>query len=136
MNTRLNRTILITIASLALQSCGGTFTDPATRLAAELKSAADVVAKPEGARHTHIHRTPSRPGECEGPYRVQIDEVGALIVWCKSATSGETLSSHSTSSHADVVAAKETFIVDKRPSEDLVIDLARIGGKVTVVAVK
>lgn len=125
----------LTVAILLLQGCGA-FTDPATRLAAELKDAAEVVGKEDGARHTHIHRTPSRAGECDGPYRVQIDEVGALVVWCKSTTSGETVSSHSTSSHAGVVGARETFIIDKRPGEDLVIDLARIGGKVTVVAVK
>ncbi|MBL8518073.1 MAG: hypothetical protein JNM76_14010 [Betaproteobacteria bacterium] len=127
---------LTCLLAALLTGCFGAFTDPATRLAADLKDAAALVGKDAGARHTHIHRTPSRAGECAGPYRVQIDQVGALIVWCKSETTGETLTSHSTTSHGDTVAARETFIVDKRPSEDLTIDLARIEGKVTVVAVR
>ncbi|MDX2220445.1 MAG: hypothetical protein SF172_15620 [Burkholderiales bacterium] len=128
-----NATVL---AALAFQGCGTAFTDPATRLAAEVRDAAKLVAQQDGARHTHIHRTPSRAGECEGPYRVQLDESGALVVWCKSAANGETVSSHSTSAHAATVSTRETFIVDKRTGEDLVIELARIGGKVTIIAAR
>ena len=38
-------------------------------------------------------RTPSRAGQCDGPYRVQLDKVGAMIIWCKD-TAGKTVSSH------------------------------------------
>jgi len=122
-------------ALLAACSLPG-LTDPATRLAADLEAGAKLVAAQDGSRHAVVHRTPSKAGECDGPYSAQLDEVGALVIWCKDPGSGSTKSSHSTSSHAKSMSTKETFIINKTSGEDLVVELARIGGKVVIVAVR
>ena len=95
-----------------LAACGA-ITDPATRLAADLEDGADRLPLRNGATEAVHHATLSRPGQCDGPYKVQLDRVGAMIVWCNDAA-GNTVSSHSTSSHNRAVDTSQTFIVDKR----------------------
>lgn len=111
-------------------------TDAATRLAHDIEAGADRVGRADGARYTLVHRVPSSAGECVGPYRVQFDQVGAIIVWCKDATGDTTVSSHSTSYHARFVDTPEARIVDKPAKDALVIDLERRGGRVVIVGVK
>lgn len=115
---------------------GGCVTDAATRLAHDIEAGAGRVGRADGARYTLVHRVPSSAGECVGPYRVQLDKVGALIVWCKDTTGDKTVSSHSTSTHARFVDTPETRIVDKPANDPLVIDLERRGGRVVIVGVK
>jgi hypothetical protein len=62
-------------ATLAFAACG-IATDPATRLAADLEDGADRLRPDDGATDSVHHATPSYPGQCDGPYKVQIDEVG------------------------------------------------------------
>ena len=131
MNARGARTILIAAAMIAASACG-IATDPATRLAADLETGADLLDSQSGATHSIHHITPSKSGECTGPYKVQLDEVGALIIWCKDAA-GETVSSHSTSYHARFVETPETYLIDKGASEVLIIDLERRGGRAVIV---
>lgn len=126
------RLCLVLLAALAL---GGCFTDPATRLAADLQSAARKLGASEGDRQILIHAVPSSRGECEGPYRVQLDKVGALIIWCKDSQ-GNTVSSHSTSSHGGKVRTAETFIVDKSAGSALEVVLSRQAGAAVIVAVR
>ena len=90
----------------------GCFTDAATRLAYDLETAAGRVGPSDGANYTLVHRVPSNSGECVGPYRIQVDRVGAIIVWCKDA-GGSTVSSHSTTYHARFVDTPQTSIIDK-----------------------
>jgi len=121
-------------AAALAAGCGGA-TDPATRLAADLVDAADALPPRDGAIDALHHATPSRPGQCEGPYKVQLDKVGALIVWCRDAA-GNTVSSHSTSSHARAVETAQTFIVDKGAAETLIIDLERQDGRAVITGVR
>src|SRR5512140_3168167 len=79
---------------------GGCLTDAATRLAYDIEAGAGRVGRAEGASYTLVHRVPSSAGECAGPYRVQLDKVGAIVVWCKDAAGDTIGSSHSTSYHA------------------------------------
>lgn len=65
-------------------------TDAATRLAHDIETGASRLEARDGSEYSIEHRTPSRSGECEGPYAVQLDKVGALIIWCKDA-GGTTL---------------------------------------------
>lgn len=131
------RTISQTSASvLTVLLLGGCVTDAATRLAHDIEAGADRVGRADGARYTLVHRVPSSAGECVGPYQVQFDKVGAIIVWCKDATGDTTVSSHSTSYHARFVDTPETRIVDKPAKDALVIDLERRGGRVVIVGVK
>ena len=66
---------------------------------------------------------------------MQLDKVGALIVWCKD-TAGNTVSSHSTSSHNRAVDTADTFIVDKGAGETLIIDLERQDGRAVITGVR
>jgi hypothetical protein len=121
-------------AAAALAACG-VATDPATRLAADLEAAADRLRTEEGATDSLHHATPSLHGECDGPYKVQLDEAGALIIWCYDAA-GQTVSSHTTSSHGRAVVASQTFIVDKGAGETLIIDLERRDGRAAVTGLR
>ena len=121
------------LLALLLAAC---VTDPATRLAGDLESAAGSVGHAEGSRHSLTHRVPSKHGECEGRYKVQADAVGALIIWCLDASGGRTVSSHSTSSHNKKVQSRRTFIVEKAAGEALVIELVRQGGRVVIADVR
>jgi hypothetical protein len=122
------------ILAATLAACG-VVTDPATRLAADLEDGADRLALQEGATDAVHHATPSRPGQCDGPYKVQLDRVGAMIVWCNDA-GGNTVSSHSTSSHNRAVDTLQTFIVDKGAGETLIVDLERRGGRAVITGVR
>ena len=122
------------LAGSAFAGCG-IATDPATRLAADLEDAADRLPTRDGATEALHHATPSRAGQCDGPYKVQLDRVGAMIVWCLDAA-GNTVSSHSTSSHNRAVATSQTFVVDKGAGETLIIDLERRGGRAVITGVR
>lgn len=123
------------LAALSVAMLGGCWTDAATRLAYDLEAGADKVGRDDGARYTIVHRAPSRRGECEGPYRVQVDKVGALVVWCKDTAGDSTVSSHSTSYHGRFVRTPQTWIIDKRAGESLNIGLERRAGSVVIVSV-
>ncbi len=81
------------------------------------------------------HQTPSASGQCTGPYTVQLDKVGAIIIWCKDA-SGETVSSHSTSYHGRYVDTPTTHLLDKEAGSTLTIDLERRSGRAIVTDVR
>jgi len=131
------RTVLQAFASvLSVLLLGGCLTDAATRLAYDIEVGAGRVGRADGAKYTVVHRVPSSAGECVGPYRVQLDKVGAIVVWCKDTAGDTTVSSHSTSYHARFVDTPETRIVDKPANEALVIELERRDGRVVIASVK
>lgn len=117
---------------LPLLGLAGCFTDAATRLACDIEAGAKRVGDAHGARYSLRHRAPSKAGECEGSYRVQLDKVGALVIWCKDAEGGSVVSSHSTSYHRRFVATPRTYILDKKPGEVLVLELERRDGRVVI----
>jgi hypothetical protein len=110
-------------------------TDAATRLAYNIESGSNRLGPETGATLSILHHTPSRPGECDGPYAVQFDKVGALIIWCKDAA-GHTVSSHSTSYHARFVDTPSTFVLEKPAGSDLTIDIERRGGRAVITGVR
>ena len=111
------------------------FTDAATRLAYDLEAGASRLSRQAGAKTSIRHGTPSKSGECAGPYRVQFDKVGALIVWCYGA-GGETVSSHSTTYHARLVDTPQTWLLDKPAGAPLTITLERRGGRAAITDVR
>ena len=124
---------LFTVAlALLLAGC---LTDAATRLAYDLEAGAGRLGREDGASYTVVHRAPSKAGECEGAYRVQLDKVGAIIVWCKDSND-KTVSSHSTSYHGRFVETPATHILDKPAREALFIELERRGGRAVIAAVR
>jgi len=127
------RRLLSVLPVLLLSAC---FTDAATRLAFDIEAAAGRVGRSEGSRYTLVHHTPPKSGECVGPYKVQLDHVGAIVIWCKDATLDKTVSSHGTSYHGRFVHTPETHILDKSAAEPLVIELERRDGRVVIASVK
>ena len=111
------------------------FTDAATRLAYDIEAGSSRLRNDAGATYSIRHKTPSKAGECTGPYKVQLDKVGALIVWCRDAA-GDTASSHSTSYHSRFVDTPQTYLLDKPPGSVLTIDLERRGGRAVIVDVR
>lgn len=126
-------TLPLLLASLLLAGC---FTDAATRLAYDLEKGAGKLGPAEGAAWTVIHRTPSKSGECEHDYTVQLDQVGALIIWCRDQAGTATLSSHSTSYHARYMDTPRTYLLDKKAGEPLLIDLERRSSRAVVAGVR
>lgn len=123
---------LLPLVFLALGASCGFGTDAATRIAYGIEAGAGRLGGENGARYRIRHDTPSRSGECEGPYTVQLDKVGALIVWCRD-DSGHTVSSHSTSYHGRFVDTSRTFILEKEARSPLIIDLQRQGRRAVIV---
>ena len=130
MNARLLFLMLLIVAS----GCD-VGTDAATRLAYDIERGAGRLGREDGAKYSIKHETPSRSGECTGPYAVQLDKVGALIVWCKDAA-GRTVSSHSTSYHARFVDAPQTYNLEKPAGTVLTIDIERRHGRAVVTDVR
>jgi len=127
------KTLLFCMGAAMLATClTGCLTDPATRLAYDIERGANQLLQHNGARHTVVHRTPSKAGECEGPYTVQLDKAGALIIWCRDAA-GATISSHSTSYQSRFIDTPQTWILEKPAGTTLHIDLERRAGRAVVI---
>jgi hypothetical protein len=127
------RGLIILLIFPALTSCGG-FTDAATRIAYDIEVSVAHLGTQEGSTYTIRHMTSSKSRECTGPFKVQFDKVGALIIWCKDA-SGGSVSSHSTSYHGRFVDTDRTFIVDKPAGSVLLIQIERKQGRAVITNV-
>ena len=79
------------------------------------------------------HKTPSKSGECVGPYTVRFDKVGMLVICCTDET-GKTVSTHTTSCHARFVDKPRTHLLDKPAGSTLTIDIERRGSRVLVTS--
>jgi hypothetical protein len=126
--------ILVTLALVTAAGCD-VVTDAATRLANDIKDGAGRLGSENGAVFSIRHRTPSAPDQCTGPYKVQLDKVGAIIIWCRD-DGGETVSSHSTSYHARYVDTPTTYLLEKEAGTTLTIDLERRGSRAVVTDVR
>lgn len=134
MRSKGTRWFLPLVILMAAAGCDA-LTDPATRIAYDIEVGAGKLGKEQGARYSVQHTTPSAAGQCAGPYTVQIDKVGALIIWCKDE-SGKTVSSHSTSYHARFADAPQTWILDKPAGSTLVIDIERRASRAVIFGVR
>ncbi|MGH8249798.1 MAG: hypothetical protein ACREVI_03710 [Steroidobacteraceae bacterium] len=65
---------------LAIPAGCGSATDSATRLAYDIEADVEKLGGEDGATHRIRHETPSGSGECTGPYKLQLDRVGAIVV--------------------------------------------------------
>ncbi len=127
------RWLVLALLAIALTACDF-LPDPATRIANDLESASGLLGKDQGSTYTLQHKTPSKVGECVGPYKVQFDKVGGLVMWCYDNT-GKVVSSHSTTYHDTYVDTAETYILDKPAGSTLTIDLERHGQRAVIVSV-
>ena len=134
MNRLASQWLLLLIFFTTSMGCD-VATDPATRLAYELEAGTDRLGREAGATYTVQHNQPSKSGECVGPYKVQLDKVGALIIWCNDAT-GNTVSSHSTSYHVRFVDIPQTYIVEKPAGTALTIDLERRNDRAVITNIR
>ena len=79
LSRRLKLTLTI-FSFLALTAGCDAFTDAAIRIAYDIEAGAGHLGKEAGAIYSIRHKTPSKSGECVGPYMVQLDKVGALVI--------------------------------------------------------
>lgn len=126
------RVLLFLTPFLLLAGC---FTDAATRLAYDLEEGAKRLGNGNGERAMVVHRTPSKEGECVASYKVQVDDAGAIVIWCYDESGAETVSSHGTSYHGRYVDTPKTYILDKAAGEPLLIELERQGGRAVIIDV-
>lgn len=124
---------LLPLWSLAAITGCDILTDAATRLAYDIKAAEGRLGREPGASYS-VRHTPADASECSGPYTVQLDKVGALIVWCKDAA-GNTVASGSTTYHSRFIDTPITYIVDKPAGTTLVIEIERRNGRAVVTYV-
>ncbi|HKU71443.1 MAG TPA: hypothetical protein VJQ51_11440 [Burkholderiales bacterium] len=126
----------VLILALFFTAAGCDFlTDAATRIAYDIEAGEGRLGRGDGAKYRIEHRTPSTRDQCTGPYKVQIDKVGMLVIWCYD-DAGRTVSSHSTSYHHRFVDTPRTWILDKPAGSTLVIDLERRGGRAVIADVR
>ena len=111
------------------------FTDPATRLAYAIEGGVSNLKHQPGAQYLIEHHSPRDGDECAGPYKVQLDKVGAIIIWCLDAT-GSVETSHSTSYHARFVSTQETILLEKPAGSMLTITLERQEGLAVITHVE
>jgi hypothetical protein len=104
-------------------------------MAYDIEAGAGRLGKENGARYSIQHHTPSKAGDCAGPYTVQIDKVGMLVIWCKD-DAGKTVSSHTTSYFARFVDTPQTSILEKPAGSTLTIDIERRSGRAVIVNVQ
>ena len=116
----------------ALLAGCGFLTDPATRLDFELERATRSLGSADGARYTYVHTEPSGNGRCAGAYKVQIDKVGALVVWCLDEH-GKTVASGLTTHHSNYMDAARTWIIDKQAGQPLYVEFERRGGRAVII---
>ena len=111
------------------------FTDPATRLAYAIEGGVGNLKHQPNAQYLIDQLSPADGDECTGPYKVQLDKVGAIIIWCLDAT-GRVETSHSTSYHARFVNTPETILVEKPAGSTLTITLERRDGLAVITRVE
>ena len=126
---------LLFLLALSVISACADLTDAATRFAYDIEEGENRLGKAEGDKYSIQHKTPSKPDECTSAYKMQLDKVGAFIIWCYDAT-GKTLSSHSTSYHARFIDSPQTYILDKPAGSTLTVDLERRAGRAVVADVR
>ena len=131
MNRIIKRFIFFLICSRII-ACS-LFTDPATRIAYDIERATKRMSRHDD-KITLNHKEPSKRGECEGPYKVQFDKVGLIAIWCFDEN-GKIVSSHTTSYYARFVDTPQTWIVEKKAGEMLVIDMELHGERAVITGV-
>jgi len=127
------------LCAAAALACAGLTgcSDGATRLAYQIEAETAALARSGASRVTLVHQPARRWGNgCAEAYKVQVDQVGALIIWCLDSRTGATTGSHSTSYHGRFVESPQTWIVEKKAGESLYIDLEKGRDKARVVAVR
>lgn len=130
----MGRLFTVFLLLFALAACDA-LTDAATRIAYDIEAGEGRLGRGEGAKYSIEHKTPSAAGQCVGPYRLQVDKVGALVIWCRD-DAGATVSSHSTTYHSRYVTTPQTWILDKPAGSTLTIDLERRGGRAVITNVR
>ena len=128
------RFVLCACLLLIIPACGA-LTDPATRLAFAIERGVRQLPASDGASYTIRYQPPDTLGQHDDTYTVQLDKVGALIVWYKDAN-GTVIDSGSTSYHARFVDTPRTYLVDKPGDAALNITIRREGGRAVVTNVE
>lgn len=105
--------------------------DAATSLAHDIERGVRQLESGEGSTHVIVHDASKRATADARTIKVQLDEVGALIVWYMDAD-GEVLESGSTTYLSRFVDIPETILVDKQIESPLSIEVQRRNGRAVV----
>ena len=110
-------------------------TDGGTRVGSQLEIGADKLADDEGSTYTVTGITPATSNDCYGPYRVQFDKVGAIIVWCYDNDSPDhhVVGGGSTTHAVAYVDTPKTWTIDKPAGATISVDLRRSHGRPAIV---
>ena len=126
--------LLLCLSVVFVAACGA-FEDPATRLAFAIERGAAHLPARDGARYTLRYRAPGRLRADGDSYSVQLDRVGALLVWYKDAN-GAVVDSGSTSYHSRYVETPRTYKVNKPSTSPLLIVFQRRGDRAVIIDVQ
>lgn len=133
--TQITRAVYLALATL-LAACSDFLTDGATRIAYEIESGAAAFKRSSAMSYSIKHVPQPSPEGCAGPYKLQLSERSALVIWCKDSSGSNVVASHTTTYHLNFVDVPQTYIVDKGAGEPTTIDLEKQGGRIVVVGVK
>ena len=112
-------------------------TDGGTRVGSQLERGALGLPQDEGSTYTVTGITPAIRGDCTGPYRVQFDRVGGIVVWCydDGSPGHHVVGGGSTTHAARYVDTAKTWIIDKPAGATITADLQRRRGRPVIVNV-
>lgn len=110
------------------------FTDSATRLAYDIEAGFKHLRRMQGDRYTIEHIPLGSPSGCAEDFKLQLD-ADIIVVWCKTAATGEITSSYLTSYHSRFVTMPKSFMLDKRAGQHVFIDLQAGGNKAVITKV-
>lgn len=131
--TRMLLAGLLLCALGALGACD-VFTDSATRLAFDIERGIGGLGRRDGDEYIIVHRPTLRTPGGDGRVRVQLDKVGALIVWY-TAADGTVLESGATSFHSRFVDTPQTWIVERAEGMEFAIRVQRRSGRAVIIGV-
>jgi hypothetical protein len=127
------RRFLLPLIAAAVCSVSGCryLTDGGTRVGFQLERGAGELGNNEGATYTVTGITPAISDDCTGPYRVQFDKVGGIVVWCYDNDSPDhhVVGGGSTSHSVPYVDTPRTWIIDKPAGAAISVDLQRSHGR-------
>ena len=128
---------ILTLIILLNTSClfDDFLTDGATRVANDIREGSRALGSQEGSKYTIEHLPKSKPEGCSENYHLEFVKGSLIGIWCKSASTGQTTSSHVTTSHLNFVDLPKGYVVDKKAGEVTFIELERQNGRATIVGV-
>jgi len=111
-------------------------TDGATRIAYDIQSGTEKLQHSDDPAYVIQHIPEDHPEGCGDAYKVQFSKDSIIVIWCKDSKTGETTSSHSTTYHLNFVKVPESYILEKKHGEPILIELSKENGAIVVTNIR